>query len=323
MNICILGAGAYGLCLALVVNRNKHNVTVWTKFEDEKNNIINTRKSPMLPNITIDEKIKVTTNLEEAIKEADLIIIAVPASAVRNVLNDSKEFINNSKHICIATKGIEQETCTFMSNIVEEIIGTNNISVISGPAFAIDVANNNPVGLSVASKNINTLNLTKKALENNNIKLVETNDLIGIQLCGSIKNVMAIVCGILNGMNYPISTQTMFIVKCINDIKKLIIKLGGNEDTITSFAGIGDIILTCTSYKSRNYTFGDMLGSNHSKEEIDSYIKNNNIEGLYTLNSLATLLKKEKISMPIIDILIQIIYHNEPIEKLISVLISN
>ena len=323
MNICILGAGAYGLCLGLVANRNNHNVTVWTKFEDEKNNIISTRKSPMLPNITIDKKIRVTTNLKEAINDADLIIIAVPASAVRNVLSDSKEFINNSKHICIATKGIEQETCTFMSDIVEEIIDTNNISVISGPAFAIDVANNNPVGLSVASKNINTLNITKKALENNNVKLVETSDLIGVQLCGSIKNVMAIACGILNGMNYPISTQTMFIVKCINDIKNLIIKLGGNEDTITSFAGLGDIILTCTSYKSRNFTFGDMLGSGSSKEILNNYIKNNNIEGLYTLNSLSTLLKKEKENMPIIDILTQIIYHNKQTEKLLSFLRSN
>lgn len=321
MKICILGSGAYGLCLGLATIRNNHNVTIWTKFEEEKNSIINTRKSPALPNVIIDEKINITTNLENALENKDLIIIALPASTVRTVLNSAKEFINKDVHICIATKGIENGTLKFMSDIVTEILNINNISVISGPTFAIDVANNNPVGLSVASKNIDTLNITKKALQNNNVKLTETSDLIGIQICGSIKNVLAIGIGILNGMNYPISTQVLFITDFINNLKDLIIKLGGNENTINSYAGIGDIILTCTSYKSRNFTFGDMIGSNHSKEEINNYIKNNNVEGLYTLNSIYNLLISKKINMPIINILTKIIYNNEPKEKLLLCLI--
>lgn len=320
MNICILGAGAYGLCLGINALENKNNVTVWTKFEDEKNNLINTRKSLALPNIIIDKRINITTNLENALNKADLIIIALPANTVRSVLNSAKKFINANNHICIATKGIEQDTCKFMSDIVSEITATNNISVISGPSFAIDVANKNPIGLSVASKNIDTMCITKKALQNNNIKLVETNDLIGIQLCGSIKNVMAITCGILNGMNYPISTQAMFITEFINTVKYLIIKLGGDENTLTSFAGIGDIILTCSSYKSRNYTFGDMLGSRSSKEIITKYINDTNIEGLNTLKSISSLLKKEEISIPLINKLIDIIYNGAPVDDLISVI---
>ena len=322
MNICILGAGAYGLCLGITTNKNGFKTTIWTKFEDEKNSITNTRKIPALPNIKIDENIIVTTNLELAIKNSNLIVIALPAGTVRDVLTDAKEYIDSNKVICIATKGIEQNTFKFMSDVVKEIIDTDKISVISGPTFAIDVAIGAPVELSLASQNETAINLTKKALQNEHTKLIETNDLIGVQFCGSIKNVMAIASGIISGMNYPISTQVMFITEAINDIKNLIINLGGKENTISAPAGIGDIILTCTSVKSRNYTFGTMIGSKYSKDEINSFIKNNNVEGLYTLNSISNLLKLKKISMPIIDILTGIIYNEKPASDLLKFLLT-
>ena len=321
MNICILGAGAFGLCLGIIANENKHNVTIWTKFEEEKDYIINNRKSPALPNIDIDKNINITTDFKKAIINSELVIIAIPASTIRNVITEYKEYIKD-KHICIASKGIEQDTCLFISKVIKEIINTNKLCVISGPTFAIDVANKVPIGLSIASENTETINITENVLANKHVKLRETKDIIGVELCGSIKNVMAIIAGILDGLGLPISTQAMFITEATNDIKHLIEKLGGDSKTITSFAGFGDILLTCTSPKSRNFTFGKMLGLKKDKKEIENYIKNTTIEGLYTLDSIHKLITSKNIKMPIINLIFDIIYHDTPVEQILPFLIE-
>ena len=322
MKTCVLGTGAFGVGLARSLYENNHEVTMWTKFEEEKEYLVQHRKSPTLPNVSIEENIIFTTNLKEAVEGKDFIIIVVPAGAVRGVCEELKNYFNEKQHICIASKGIEQETCKFVYDVVKEYIDTNNISVISGPTFAIDVANKVPVGLSLASTNEETISITKQALENKHIKLRETNDILGVEVCGSIKNVVAIASGILNGMNLPISTQAMLITESANDIKELIDALGGNRNTILSFAGFGDILLTCTSEKSRNFTLGTLIGSKAPKREISNFIKTNTIEGLYTLSSITKLIEEKNICMPIVNLLNDIIYNDKPVEDLLVFLIE-
>lgn len=318
MKVCILGTGAFGVALGLNVYENNHNVVMWTKFDDEANYLLKHRMSPTLPNVLLDEGIKISTNLEESIKDSELIICVVPASAVRSTMEEVKKYIKDNQHICIASKGIEQDTCKFVYNIVKEIINTDKISVISGPTFAIDVANKVPVGLSLASTNKETINITKQVLQNNHIKLRETDDIIGVEVCGSIKNVMAIASGMLNGMNMPISTQAMLVTELCNDIKYLIEDLGGYKGTIASFAGFGDIMLTCTSPKSRNFTLGKLIGSKSKKKVITNYIETNTIEGLYTLKSIVKILEIKNLNLPIVNLLNNIIYNDYPVDDLIT-----
>ena len=322
MKVCILGTGAFGVSLGLVVNDNKHNVMMWTKFEEEADYINKNRMCPTLRTVVIDDNIVITTNMEECVKDAELIIIAVPAGFVRGVVAELKDIINDNQHICIASKGIEQDTCKFVYNVVKEYIDTDKISVISGPTFAVDVANKVPVGLSVASTNNETINITKQALQNSYLKLRETKDIIGVELCGSIKNVMAIASGMLSGMNLPISTQAMLVTELANDIKDLIEELGGDKKTITSFAGFGDILLTCTSPKSRNFSLGKLIGAKEKKSKIDNYIKTTTIEGLYTLTSISKLINEKEIEMPIINLLNDIIYNGKEPEELLKFLIE-
>ncbi len=322
MKVCILGTGAYGICLGLTLNENNHEVVMWTKFSEEANYLKQHRMSPTLPNVVLDDEINVSTDLKESIENAQLIIYAVPAGAVREVTDNLKNYITDEQHICIASKGIEQDTCKFITDIIKEYINTDRISVISGPTFAIDVANKVPVGLSIASTNKETIEITKSALQNNHVKLRECNDIIGVELCGSIKNVIAIASGILSGMRLPISTQAMLITELANDIKDLIQALGGDKKTITSFAGFGDILLTCTSPKSRNFSLGNLIGAKAKKKEINNYIKTNTIEGLYTLKSISKLIHEKNINMPIIDLLNEIIYENRPVEDLLTFLIE-
>lgn len=322
MKVCLLGSGAFSIAISGILFDNNHEVVMWTKFEEEANYLIKHRKSPSLPNVVLDDEITISTNLEESINNASLIIVAVPAGAVRSVFSEAKQYIKNNQHICIASKGIEQDTCKFVYHVIKEYINSDNISVISGPTFAIDVANRVPVGFSLASTSDETIKITKEALQNNYVKLRETNDIIGVELCGSIKNVMAIASGILSGMNLPISTQAMLITELANDIKHLIDDLHGDPKTIASFAGFGDILLTCTSPKSRNFTLGHLIGSKSKKKEITNYIKTNTIEGLYTLASVSKLIKDKNIDMPIINVLNDIIYNDKPVEELLTFLIE-
>ncbi len=321
MKICILGAGAYGSALATVLNENNNDVVLWTKFEEEAHEITKTRVCPKLPNIKLDEKIKITSSLREACSNASFVILAIPTAFTRDVLIQAKDCIGNIP-LCIASKGIEQTSCKFVSDIAEEILNGNKIAAISGPSFAIDVVNKVPVGLSLACTDQETTDTIYKAFCNDHFKLRPCTDVIGTEICGAIKNVIAIAAGILDGMNMPESTSAMFITESIHDIKELIKALGGDGNTILSFAGFGDLLLTATSPKSRNYSFGHLIGKGASKEEIDNYIKNTTIEGLYTLKSIHKLIQDKNISMPIIDLIDAIIYGDKEPHDLVKFLIE-
>ncbi len=322
MKITILGVGAYALALSKILIENKNEVTIWTQFEEEKEELLKTKKSSKLKGFKLDSKVNITTNLEESISFSKLIIIAIPTQFISDVCKKINKYIKNDQHICIASKGIEQEKCLFIHEIVKEQIKTKKIAVISGPSFAIDLINNIPVGLSIASKNTNTIKVIEEAFLNDYFVLNKTNDIIGVEICGSVKNIIAIASGIIDGLGYPISTKATFITKSLNDIKGLINLLGGSNKTILSYAGFGDILLTCTSEKSRNYSFGKMIGSKVSKKTIDDYKNNATIEGLHTLNSIHKLLKSKNINIKLIDTMYDIIFKGEKVENIVYYIIK-
>lgn len=310
MKVGILGTGAYGMALASIFYNNKHEIKMWTNSPEEMNSLLKDRRSDKI-NYNIPKEIIITTDMKLVIEEADIIVIAVPAKFVNNVSLELKKYYKNNQIICIASKGIEQNSCLFLYDVVTKNIKTNKIAIISGGTFAVDIINEVPVGLTLATRSNHTKEVVTKAMKNNYVKIRSTRDIIGTEICGSIKNVIAIASGILGGMGYPESTSAMFITESLHDIKTLIKALGGNKKTILSFAGFGDLLLTCTSYKSRNYTLGKIIGERKPKEEIDNYINTTTIEGLYTLKSIKKLLKNKKIKMPIIDLIYNIIVNNE------------
>lgn len=323
MKVTILGTGAYGLALSLMFNKNVNDIVMWTKFEEEKDKIEKERgNDKLLPNIRIPDNIRITTDFNLAIKDAKLIVIAVPAAFVEDMGQMLKDKLTEEQHICIASKGIERDTCSFVHDILLRNVETKNLAVISGPSFAIDIANMNPIGLSVATSNIETEKLLKETLQNDTLKLRTTDDIIGVEICGSIKNVIAIASGMLNGMDYSESTQAMFVTEALHDIKALIDALGGDKKTILSYAGVGDLLLTATSTKSRNFKLGYLIGSNTSKEKIIDYMNNTTIEGLYTLKSIYKLLGDKKVDMPIIDLIYDIIYNDVDPKRLVTFLIE-
>jgi len=320
MKVTILGTGAYGLALSNVLIENKNEVVLWTTFEEEKKELLETKKSSKLDGFTLDSSVVVTTNIEEAINDSKLVVIAIPTAFVTDVCKNLKKYIKRNQHICIASKGIEQGTCLFIHDMISNQIKTKNIGAISGGSFAIDLVKKVPVGLACASKNKKTREIIMQAFVNNHFRLEPTTDVIGIEVCGAVKNIIAIASGMIDGLGYPISTQSLLITQSLHDIKALIYALGGSKKTVLSFAGFGDLLLTCTSEKSRNYSFGKLIGSKVSKEEIEEYKNKITIEGLYTLKSIHKLIRNKKIKIPTINIMYDIVFKDKPIDKLIEYL---
>ena len=321
MKVAILGSGAYGLALASRLLMNQNDIEMWTYSKEQKKELVETRTSSKLPNYKIPKEIKITTSMKKAVNNSKIIIIAVPAFAVDDISKQLAKYIKSTQHILIATKGIEQDTCKFLTDVVLDYINTNKLAVISGPTFAVDIIKDVPIGLSLGTTNELTRKTIIQAFANPKTKLRPTLDIIGIEICGAIKNVMAIASGMLEGMNVPDSTKALFLTETLNDIKEIIDVLGGNKKTILSFAGFGDILMTCTSQNSRNFTFGKMLGSG-KKEEAIKYRENTTIEGLYTLKSIQKLLQNTGACIPIIDLIYDIIYNEKSNEEMLKFLIE-
>lgn len=320
--IAMIGTGAYGLGVSISLLKKNESVIMWVENEDKAKFLNNNKKhANILPNIEIPANITFSNDLDEVIKGTNIVFIAVAAKYIDNIAKKLSKLNIKNKHFCILSKGIEQNTCEFVTDVFKKYIKTKNLSVISGPSFAIDMAHNEPVGLSIASKNNKTIKEIKKVLSSDTVKLRTSNDIIGVELCGSVKNVIAIASGILEGLGYNESTRSFLITESLHDIKSLIYGLGGKKKTILSFAGVGDLLLTATSTKSRNYTYGILIGK---KNYImaDDYLNNNTVEGYYTLKSIYTLIKRKKIDIPIIKLIYEIIINKKEPDTLSEFLIK-
>lgn len=322
MKVGIFGTGAYGLALASILTDNNAEITMWTKFEEEKKDLERTRSNEkLLPGFILDKSVKLTTSIEECAKDKELLIIAIPVAFINDLCINLKDYVPSNMVICIASKGIEQNTGLFIHEIVKKYINNDNISVLSGPSFAKDIVTKNPIGLSIATKTELSKDTITKALSTDFIKFDYTDDIIGVEICSAIKNVLAIAAGILDGINVTDSTKAMFLTRCLSEIKTLIKHFGGGEDTILTFAGIGDLILTCNSTNSRNNQFGRMLGNDTSKEEIKTYLENTTVEGYYTLESIYQLLLDKQINNTLIELIRNIINGKEDKNKLLEYLV--
>ncbi len=322
MKIAVLGTGVYSLAIASALTRNNNEITMWTHDTNIKEEYTKTKQLKSIIDVEINNNIKVDDNLENVIKDASIIYIVTTSKFFNSLVKNMKPFYKKNTPICIATKGIDDDTTEFLSNVVKKELKTTAISVISGPTFAVDILNNEPAALSLATKHKLTCNMVLNTLPSSTLKLRVTNDLIGVQICGAVKNVVAIAAGITNGLGYSTSTSIFLINEALHDIKKTIYYLGGNKKTVLSYAGLGDLFLTCTSPKSRNYSFGYTIGKYKNEEKTNEYLKNNTVEGYHALISLTKLLNKHKIKIPLITLINDIISNKKNPEDLINFLIE-
>lgn len=309
MNVAILGFGEYGKALASVfLDNTENNVRVWNKFEGEF--------------LNLDEKYlrgTYTTDLRIAVENAHLVVIAVPVLFLDDLMREFRE-IYEGQDIVIASKGIEVNEGLFAVEIVRKYLGEIPLGVISGGTFASDMKNGYVMGITLGSEVSRIRNRIRNFFECDFLKVQYIDDVMGVSVCGAIKNVMAIGFGMLDGANYPPSSKFLFLTEAIYEIRNLIKFLGGDEKTVMTYAGIDDIMMTCTSVESRNYRLGFMIGSCASNEEIDEYKSNTTIEGLGTAKAIYKKVLKMEYELPITSVIYKILYEDGSIEELVKLL---
>ncbi len=319
MKIAILGVGAYAIALAKVFNKKEENeVVMWAKFKEEAKIVMNQRENPgVLPGIKIPERIKITMNLASCMEDASIVVLAVPAGAVRQVSEEVAVYATKEQILCVVSKGIEPKTNMFMSEILYQATKNENICMISGPSFAIEIAKDAKTGFNVASNNIEAAKVVKEQFENG-LVVSTCDDIIGVQVASSIKNVFAIFMGMLNGMDMQDSYKASCLACLVRDLGETIVALGGKRDTIYTYAGLGDMLLTCMSSKSRNFTFGTYIGRGYSMQEAFNTMEVKTVEGIYTLGTITDLMEKKKFEVKSLRVLYEILYNNESKENILD-----
>ena len=318
MKVSILGMGAFGIALSKIIKKDI-KISMWTNFEDELKSVELKRENVVsLPGIKIDRRVELTNNLEKSVKNADVIFMAIPAIALREVSSMLKEYIDDTKAICVVTKGIEKNTYKFMTEIVKEELNTENVSIFSGPSFAIDMAKKSTIGMVLAAESEGTKEKIISVIEEEFILISNISDVRGVEISSAIKNVFAVLCGMVDGMKESDSTRASILALLLNDFRFVMGVLGGKETTVYSYAGIGDFLLTCMSSKSRNYTFGTYLGQGMNKVEALEKMNVKTVEGLYTLDAIFNILKNKQVKVNSISLLYDVIYNGKKVDNLLK-----
>lgn len=301
MQVTILGTGAFGLALGnLLHEKSKADIVFWTAFEEEYLEITNNNTyDRVLTGIELASNLDVTMDLSAALTASDLIIVAVPCNHVREVLTRIEDYLTDNSRVILVSKGLEKETDLLMTEIYEELGLKGQVSYLAGPTFAKELIINSKAGLTLATKDEKTKELILKLFKDTNVEIEVIDDYIGLELYGVIKNVLAILMGSLNSKYRGDSTNAYYLTKIYNFAKDLVTKLGGKESTSTCYGALGDILLTCNSKTSRNYSYWVLLYTN--KNEADVYKKHYTVEGSIAITSLTELLRKSNQTSPFIE----------------------
>ena len=309
--ITVLGAGSWGTALAMLLGQNNHQVMLWSHNAEHANAMQKSRENNRyLPGLVFPETLTVVTDLAIALKETNDILIVVPSHAFRKTLETIKPFITPSHRIAWATKGLEANSYKPLHLVAREVLGdTMPLAVISGPTFAKEVAQGLPGAVTVASNDQSFALDWAHYLHNDHFRAYTGDDVIGVEIGGACKNVIAIAAGIADGMGFGANARAALIARALSEITRLGISLGAQAETFTGLTGLGDLVLTCTDDQSRNRRTGLALGKG---EKLDAVVKKIGqvVEGVATAKEVVALAKKQNITMPITEQVYNVLYEN-------------
>lgn len=312
MKIGIVGAGGWGTTVAEMLGKKGFDTTLWVHSKKTFNAIKNWQENIFyLKGIKVKHIKVLTTNLEAALKQKDVIVLAVPAQKLRSVIKEAEP--ENNPLIINLAKGIENNTNKRMSEVIAEVwnsLNPENIMSLSGPNFAIEIAQEMPAATVVGGTNENFLREVQKIFTTQYFRVYYTLDLAGVELGGSLKNVLAISAGISDGLGFGDSSKSSLIVRGIAELIRFGTMLGGKKETFYGLSGIGDLIATSFSKNSRNRWAGEEIGKGRTKEEIEE-LTTKVVEGIYTVKSVYEMKEKNNIYMPITEATYKIIYKKE------------
>jgi len=309
--VCVLGAGSWGTALAVLLAKNNNQVSLWGRKEDGIEMMAESRQNKMfLPGINIPEQVNPTMDLEAAIKGAQWLVLSVPSQPFRQVLVEAKQYIGNDLKMVNTAKGLEISTGMRLSQVCEEIMGPavrERYAVLSGPSHAEEVARDIPTAVTVASANKRVAAMVQDLFMSPNFRVYTNPDVAGVELGGSLKNIVALATGVAYGLGYGDNTMAALLTRGLTEMIRMGVALGGDARTFSGLSGIGDLVVTCGSRHSRNRRAGEMIGKGMSLQEALQQV-GMVVEGAYTCRVVHRLAAEMKIDMPITKACYQVLY---------------
>lgn len=311
MKITVLGAGSWGVALAMLLDNNGHQVALWSPIDDEIGMLKKHREHKHnLPGITISDTIHITGDDQDALEGADMVVLAVPSRFVRSTMVRLKGAIKPAQIIINVGKGLEDGTLYTLEQVIEEELPHNTIAVLSGPSHAEEVARNIPTSVVAACKDKAVVHRIQQAFMNEKFRVYGSTDVIGVEMGGSLKNVIALAAGISDGLGFGDNAKAALMTRGMAEIARLGVAMGGEVKTYNGLSGIGDLIVTCTSMHSRNRRAGILIGQGMSLEEAQAEVKMV-VEGVYAAKAAKELAHKLGVEMPIIEEVNAVLFENK------------
>jgi glycerol-3-phosphate dehydrogenase (NAD(P)+) len=307
----IIGSGTWGLALANLLHTNGHEVTVWSAIPKEIEDLKATHQFKNLPGLVLPDSMTFTADLEEAMRDKDFLVLAVPSIYVRSTSQKMRPYCKNGQLIVNVAKGIEESTLMIMTDIISEELPMANAAVLSGPSHAEEVSRGLPTTCVAGAKDIETASYIQNQFMSPVFRVYTNLDMLGIEIGGALKNVIALAAGIADGLGYGDNTKAALITRGIHEIARLGMAMGGERTTFNGLTGIGDLIVTCASMHSRNRRAGILIGQGKSMQEAMDEVQMV-VEGVYSAKAGLALSEKYGVPVPIIAEVNQVLFDGKP-----------
>ena len=309
MKASVIGSGTWGTALSIILSHNGHDVTLYSRLQSEIDEILKEKRHKNLPGAVIPDSLCGTAKLEEALKDKDLIVLAVPSIYIRATAERMKPFIRQNQVIVSCAKGIEEDSLLTMTDIIEEVLPQADVGVLSGPSHAEEVSRFIPTTIVAGAHSRKTAEFIQDIFMCDCFRVYINPDMRGIEVGAALKNVMALAAGMADGIGYGDNTKAALITRGIAEITRLGVKMGCRQETFAGLSGIGDLVVTCASMHSRNRRAGILIGQGKSYREVMQEIAQV-VEGVYAAKSGLQLAKKYDVSMPIIETMNQVLFED-------------
>lgn len=320
IKITILGSGGWGLALACTCARLGHSVTVWSAFLDEIEAIKRTGElKAKLPGVQIPKSVNLTTDIS-CVSGADIVLVGIPSAFVRSVCEQAKPYVDKTSVLMSTAKGLEDGSLKRMSQIIGEVFPENKIVVMSGPSHAEELGRGIPTAVAVASEDKASAEFVQRVFSDNVLRLYVNDDVIGCEIGGAVKNVIALCCGVIDGIGLGDNTKAAIITRGLSEITRLGVAVGGKQKTFSGLAGLGDLVVTCTSIHSRNYRAGMLIGKGVEPEEAVRQV--GTVEGYACAKATLKLADQAGVIMPITQEINEILFDGQPVRQAIIDLTS-
>lgn len=320
MKIAVLGSGGWGTALAILLSENGHQVTLWSYKEEESAALRETRENKVLPGVRIPDEMELTSDLN-CVKGCGAVVLATPSFAVRSTARQVKELLEENAVVISVSKGIEKDTSLTLTDAIAEELPNHAVAALSGPSHAEEVGRRVPTAVVAAAKDQSVAQLVQDLFMNERFRVYTTDDMVGVELGAALKNVIALCAGVSDGLGLGDNTKAMLMTRGLSEIARLGEALGGRKETFAGLAGIGDLIVTCTSMHSRNRRCGILIGQGVPPQDAVKEI-GMVVEGYYAAANAKTLADKAGVEMPIASAAYAVLYENKDPKTVVTELMT-